>query len=164
MGGVHGSCYIFGGGGIPVTAKQRRFADEYLIDLNATRAYKVAYPGVKRDETARVNGSRLLTNANVRAYVDEQLERISNARVADAREVMEYLTSVMRGQSKAPVVVIEGEGDGVSTARAMDKPPDERERLKAAELVGKRYGLFKENLNLDGALSVVFAGEGELAD
>jgi phage terminase small subunit len=147
-----------------VTAKQRRFADEYLIDANATRAYKAAYLHVKNDGTASAAGTRLLGNVNVRAYVDEQLERISNARVADAREVMEYLTSVMRGQSKAPVVVVEGRGDGVSTARAIDKPPDERERLKAAELVGKRYGLFKENLNLDGALSVVFAGEGELAD
>lgn len=147
-----------------MTAKQRRFADEYLIDANATRAYKAAYLHVKNDGTASAAGTRLLGNVNVRAYVDEQLERISNARVADAREVMEYLTSVMRGQSKAPVVVVEGRGDGVSTARAIDKPPDERERLKAAELVGKRYGLFKENLNLDGALSVVFAGEGELAD
>jgi phage terminase small subunit len=72
-----------------VTEKQKRFADEYLIDCNATRAYKVAYPNVKKDETARVNGSRLLTNANVKNYISEQLEIIKSERVADAQEVME---------------------------------------------------------------------------
>lgn len=55
-----------------LTAKQQRFCDEYLIDLNGTRAYKAAYPSVKKDETARVNASRLLTNANVKAYIQER--------------------------------------------------------------------------------------------
>lgn len=55
-----------------LTAKQQRFCDEYLIDLNGTRAYKVAYPSVKKDETARVNASRLLTNANVKTYIQER--------------------------------------------------------------------------------------------
>lgn len=55
-----------------LTAKRQRFCDEYLIDLNGTRAYKAAYPSVKKDETARVNASRLLTNANVKAYIQER--------------------------------------------------------------------------------------------
>ena len=55
-----------------ITEKQKRFADEWLIDLNGTRAYKAAYPSVKKDETARVNASRLLTNANVKAYIQER--------------------------------------------------------------------------------------------
>lgn len=55
-----------------LTAKQQRFCDEYLIDLNGTRAYKVAYPSVKKNETARVNASRLLTNANVKTYIQER--------------------------------------------------------------------------------------------
>lgn len=57
---------------VKLTAKQQRFCDEYLIDLNGTRAYKVAYPSVKKDETARVNASRLLTNANVKTYIQER--------------------------------------------------------------------------------------------
>lgn len=55
-----------------ITEKQKRFADEWLVDLNGTRAYKVAYPSVKKDETARVNASRLLTNANVKTYIQER--------------------------------------------------------------------------------------------
>ena len=57
-----------------MTEKQKIFADEYLIDLNATRAYRVAYPSVKKDETARANGSRMLTNANVVKYISERMK------------------------------------------------------------------------------------------
>lgn len=57
-----------------MTEKQKRFADEYLIDLNATRAYKAAYPNVKKDITAATNGGRLLRNAEVKNYVDERIK------------------------------------------------------------------------------------------
>ena len=147
-----------------MTEKQKRFADEYLIDCNATRAYKVAYPNIKRDEVARVNGSRLLTNANVKVYIEKQLEKLHNEKTADAKEVMEYLTSVLRGQSEAEIVVIEGNGEGASKARKMKKAPDEKERLKAAELLGKRFGLFKDKLEVDTAVPVVITGEDELED
>jgi phage terminase small subunit len=138
-----------------MTEKQKRFADEYLIDCNATRAYKAAYPNVKKDEVACSNGYRLLRNAEVQTYIDEQLEKLHDENTADAKEVMEYLTSVMRGQSAAEIVVIEGTGDGNSKARRMDKAPDEKERLKAAELLGKRFGLFKDNVNVVGAAPVM---------
>ena len=57
-----------------MTKKQKIFADEYLIDLNATRAYRVAYTPVKKDETARANASRLLSNANVATYISERMQ------------------------------------------------------------------------------------------
>lgn len=147
-----------------LTANQQKFCDEYLIDCNAGRAYKVAYPNIKSDETARANGSRLLTNANVRKYIDEQLEKIHTEKTADAAEVMEYLTSVMRGESSSEVVVVEGIGEGCSRAKTMDKAPDERERLKAAELIGKRYGLFTDKVGIEGAVPIVIAGEENLND
>ena len=137
-----------------MTEKQKRFCDEYLIDLNGTRAYKAAYPSVKSDKTAGANAARLLGNASIRAYIDERLEQLRSERTADAAEVMEYLTAVMRGESKASVVVVEGIGDGCSTARTVDKPPDEKERLKAAELLGKRFGLFTEKVNISGGGTV----------
>ena len=125
-----------------LTEKQQRFCEEYLIDLNATRAYKAVYKNCKKDESARVNGSKLLTNTNIKAYIDEKLEEIHSKNTADAREVIEYLTSVMRGKSEAEIVVVEGMGDGNSKAVKVNKAPDEKERLKAAELLGKRFGLF----------------------
>ena len=132
-----------------MTDKQRKFADEYLIDCNATRAYKAAYPKIKSDEAARVNGCKLLTNTNIKVYIEEQLEKMHNEKIADATEVMMYLTAVMRGETQAEVVVVEGCGDGYSEARTMSKQPDEKERLKAAELIGKRFGIFTDKMKLD---------------
>lgn len=132
-----------------MTEKQRRFADEYLIDCNATRAYKAAYPKIKSDEAARVNGCKLLMNTNIKNYIDEQLEKMHNEKIADATEVMMYLTAVMRGETKSEIVVVEGCGDGFSEARNIDKAPDEKERLKAAELIGKRFGIFTDKMKVD---------------
>ena len=68
--------------------------------------------------------------------------------------MLKYLTSVMRGESVSEVVVVEGEGDGVSSARRVDKAPDERERLRAAELLGKRYALFTDRQELDADMNL----------
>ncbi len=141
-----------------MTEKQKRFCDEYLIDLNGTRAYKAAYPNVKSDKAAGAASARLLGNVSIRAYLDERLEQLHNERTADAAEVMEYLTSVLRGESKASVVVVESVGDGCSEARTITKPPDERERLKAAELLGKRFGLFTDKVNVSGSGVVQIVG------
>lgn len=147
-----------------MTDRQQKFADEYIIDCNASRAYKIAYPNVKKDSVARANGSRLLAKANIKAYIEEKLTEISNKKTAEATEVMEYLTSVLRGQSKASVVVVEGYGDGCSEAKIIEKPPDEKERLKAAELLGRRFGLFTNNVNIGGPIPVVISGGEDLED
>lgn len=147
-----------------MTPKQRKFADEYLIDLNATRAYRSAYTHIKNNDVAQAAGSRLLSNVMVKKYVDEQLEKMNSEKIANVQEVMEYLTAVMRGTSKAEIVVVEGMGEGCSAARRMDKSPDEKERLKAAELLGKRYRMFTDNINLDGGVAVIFSGEDKLEE
>lgn len=132
-----------------MTEKQKRFCDEYLIDCNATRAYKAVYQNVKSDETAKSAASRLLTNVNVKKYIDDRMEELHNEKTADAQEVIEYLTSVLRGESTAQEIVVEGTGDGCSEARTMEKSPSEKERLKAAELLGKRYSLFTDKVETD---------------
>ena len=132
-----------------MTEKQKRFCDEYLIDCNATRAYKAVYQNVKSDETAKSAASRLLTNVNVKKYIDDRMEELHNEKTADAQEVIEYLTSVLRGESTAQEIVVEGTGDGCSEARTMEKSPSEKEKLKAAELLGKRYALFTDKVETD---------------
>ena len=133
-----------------LTDKQKKFIEEYLIDMNGTRAYRAAYPTVKNDETAGAAACRLLKNVKVKKVVDPILESLSSDRVATLEEVLAYLTSVMRGESTAEVVVVEGLGDGCSEARRLKKSPDEKEKLKAAELLGKRYGLFKDKVEVSG--------------
>ena len=67
-----------------MTEKQKLFADEYLIDLNATRAYRAVYKNIKNDGVARRNGSRLLTNADIKKYIDERLAKLHDERTTDA--------------------------------------------------------------------------------
>lgn len=138
-----------------MTPKEKKFADEWLIDCNGTRAYMAAYPNVKNSKSAGVLANKLLAKASVRQYVDEKLAELSSKKIASAQEVMEYLTSVLRGESSAEIVVVEGVGEGCSEARTMQKKPDEKERLKAAELLGKRYGLYTENVNVSGVSTVI---------
>ncbi len=133
-----------------MTEKQKRFADEYLIDLNGTRAYKVAYPKVKNDATAAQAASRMLRNVKVKTYIDEQLEKIHNEKTADAQEVLEYLTAVMRGETESSVLGLCGDG----CQEVLEKPPDEKERLKAAELLGKRYSLFTDKVDLNADMDL----------
>lgn len=140
-----------------MTEKQKIFADEYLIDLNATRAYRVAYPAVKKDETAKSAGSRMLTNVNVKKYINERLEEIHSEKTADAKEVMEYLTAVLRGESRSEEIVVEGLGGGVSKAKTMEKAPSEKDRLKAAELLGKRYSLFTDKVEMEADMELNIA-------
>lgn len=137
-----------------LTEKQKIFCNEYLVDLNATRSYKKAYPNVKKDEVAAVNGNRLLRNANVKAYIEQQLKKIEDESIADATEVMKYLTSVMRNELKEEVVVVEGEGEGCSSAKIVKKDMSAKDRNKAAELLGKRYRLFTEKIEVDGVQQV----------
>jgi phage terminase small subunit len=90
-----------------------------------------------------------LKDDEVQNYIKTKAEEVHNEKIADATEVMMYLTSVLRGESSSEVVVVEGCGDGYSEARKMDKAPDEKEKLKAAELLGKRYGIFTDKVNLN---------------
>lgn len=137
-----------------LTEKQQRFCDEYLIDCNGTRAYKAAYPNCKKDSSADASARKLLGNTRIKTYIEEKLSEISSQKTAEAQEVMEYLTAVMRGESESEIVVVEGCGDGCSEARRIKKAPDEKDRLKAAELLGKRYGLFTDKLNVTGVVPV----------
>lgn len=102
----------------------------------------------------------MLKNVEVKAYIDEQLERLHNEKTADAQEVLEYLTAVMRGQHTEQTLQLVG--DGVQTITDIDVSA--RERLKAAELIGKRYGMFKDNLDVGGSIPVVISGGDELED
>lgn len=125
-----------------MNARQKKFCDEYLIDCNATQA---AIRAGYSPKTAKQIGQENLTKPDLKSYIDEQLERLHNEKTADAQEVLEYLTSVMRGEHTEQTLQLVGEG--VQTIADIDVSA--RERLKAAELIGKRYGMFKDNVNVD---------------
>lgn len=138
-----------------MTEKQKIFADEYIIDLNATRAYKAAYPSVKKDNVASAAASRMLGNVKVKAYIDEQLEKLQSERVADQQEVLEFLTSVMRGEVTEPLLILDGEG----TQRMVMAKPSVSTRKSAAVDLGKRYGLFVDKQEITQRTIEIKVGE-----
>lgn len=124
-----------------LTAKQQRFCDEYLIDLNATQA---AIRAGYSEKNARNIASENLAKPNIKKYIDARMAEKKSSLIADQDEVLKYLTSVLRGESKSTELVVEGTGEGCSEARTIVKEPSEKDRLKAAELLGKRYGIYTE--------------------
>lgn len=125
-----------------LTEKQKLFCENYLMTMNAVDAYLAVYKNCKSRDNASKHASRLLALPHIRAYVDTCLEKAHSNKVADIQEVMEYLTSVMRGETSSEVVMVVGTGEGCSEPCKVSKAPSEKERLKAAELIGKRYALF----------------------
>lgn len=120
-----------------LTEKQKRFADEYIISGNATQAaIKAGYS----KKTANRIGAENLSKPVIKQYVEERLEELKSERTADAQEVLEYLTSVMRGNETEEVLI--GIGEGVQST--VQKEVGAKDRLKAAELLGKRFALFTD--------------------
>lgn len=162
-----------------LTEKQKLFVDEYLIDLNATRAYRDVYPNCKKDSSADAAARKLLGNTRIQEYIKQQLEKIGSEKIADAQEVMEYLTKVMRREMKESVVVTLTKehseyvdtGDGKPRKKTVKEevpqiveiPAKLSDANKAAELLGKRYALFTDKVQAEIVVPK-FEGEDELED
>lgn len=144
-----------------LTEKQKRFADYYIETGNITEAaVKAGYS----KKTARVIGQENLLKPAIKGYIDEKLEAMQDERTASAKEVLEFLTKSMRGEIKEEVIVVEGTGDGTSEARTVKKQIGLRDRIKSAELLGKRYRLFTDKVEVEGVVPVMIVGESELEE
>ncbi len=140
--------------------KQKQFYREYIVDANATQsAIRAGYS----KKTAYSQGQRLLKNVEGKKYLEELMAEKESKLIATQDEVLKYLTSVLRGESQSTEIVVEGCGDGYSEARTILKEPSEKDRLKAAELLGKRYGLYTDKAEVEVVMPV-FGGEDELED
>lgn len=106
--------------------KQRLFCEEYIKTLNATQSYMKIYQCVYN--TAKMSASRLLAKDNVREYIEERLNNVEKSKIADSNEILEFLTSVARGEVKDQL--------GFETSV--------KDRIKACELLAKRYKLFDD--------------------
>lgn len=142
-----------------LNVRQKAFCEYYVASGNATEAaIKAGYS--KR--TAKSIGQRLLTFVDIKKYIDELMQKLESERIASAEEVLQNLTAMMRGEIQEEVVVVEGEGEGVSSARIIKKQVSAKERIKAAELLGKRHALFTDKTKIEGTLPVMIVGEDDL--
>jgi len=124
---------------VALNDKQKLFFREYIVDSNATQA---AIRAGYSKKTAYSQGQRLLKHVEGQKYMQELMAEKEAALIADQDEVLKYLTAVLRGETKASVLA----RDMVGADQVIEKPPDEKERLKAAELLGKRYSLFTDKV------------------
>lgn len=131
-----------------MSLKQQRFADEYIISGNATQAaIKAGYSS----KYANTNASKLLQNTTIKSYIDERLAQLASDKVATQEEVLTYLTSVMRGETQEQTLCSIGElGQEV-----IDIDVGAKDRIKAAELLGKRFRMWTEKVETDTTQTVV---------
>ena len=148
-----------------MTDKQKRFCDEYLIDLNATRAYKTAYPLIKKDETARANGSRLLTYANIKKYIEERMQERQERTEVTQDQVVKELAAIAFAKATDYAEVRDGQVIIKNTTdlsdmmvRAIAGIKEGRngveiklnDKGKALELLGRHLGMFKDRMEVSG--------------
>lgn len=157
-----------------MTEAQKRFCEEYIIDFNATRAYKKAYPNCKKDETAKAAGSRLLTNVNVNTYIQELIEEARERNKITKDMVIEELRKLaffdirklynengalkniqeLDDETAAAISSIETyqEFDGYGADREYvgdTKKVKTYDKKGSLELLGKHLGLFKDKVEIE---------------
>lgn len=138
--------------------KQKAFADYYIESLNATESYAKAYECSYN--TARTNGARLLANANIKKYIDEVMSAKDESRIASQDEILQILTDIARGITEEEVVQFSQLGEELRTTRK----PTIKDRMKASELLGKRYRMWTDKIEADVSQQVIFEGEDMLED
>jgi len=150
-----------------MTAKQQRFCDEYLIDLNATQA---AIRAGYSKNTARQIANENLTKPYIKEYIEKRMAEKEKELIADQDEVMRYLTSVMRREKTESVVVTLNketskyvpDENGTMRKQTVKEEVPQIVRIparlsdsnKAAELLGKAYGIYTEKVELDADMEL----------
>lgn len=137
-----------------LTVKQSKFIDYYIELGNATEAaVKAGYSKKTADVIAAQNLIKL------RKYIDIKMQSKEDARIATQDEVLRFLTSILRNEETEEIIVVEGCGVGESEARKIDKAIAAKDRIKAAELLGKRYGSFEQIIDNSDPIEIILRRE-----
>lgn len=134
---------------VALTVKQQRFADEYIISGNATdAAIKAGYS----KKTAKFIGAENLSKPYLKKYIDDKLEKLQSSKIADQTEILEFLSSVQRGEQTETVTTSKGVIEDVEVSM--------KDRIKAAELLGKRHAMWTEKVDLtSNNINVTIGGD-----
>lgn len=153
-----------------LTIKQKKFADEYIKTGNATQsAINAGYS----EKTARKIGSENLTKPDIKAYIDERMKKLEEEAIADQKEILKGLTRQARREEKEyQVVVIQkpryddnGNFLGMEqTPQIVEIPTQNKDSIKAWELLGKRYQLWTDKVDMTLEVPTIISGDDKLED
>ena len=141
----------------PISKQQRLFADYYIESLNA---YESAIKAGYSESYAKSQSYKLLDNIGIKNYIDERMASKDDYRIASQDEILQILTDIARGITEEEVVQFSQLGEELRTTRK----PTIKDRMKASELLGKRYRLWTDKVEADVRQQVVFEGEDLLED
>lgn len=133
-----------------LTEKQKRFADFYIETNNGTQSYIDAGYKATTRKVAEANARKLLANYSVKKYIEERMAQKDKERIASQDEILMYLTKIMRGEMTEEVPI--GVGKGAQVIEDIDVSA--KDRIKAAELLGKRYAMWTDKQQLEGDISI----------
>ena len=140
-----------------LTLKQKKFADEYIISGNAEKS---ALSAGYSENYSRKQSHKLLANVGIKSYIEERLAELNSEKIADQEEILQYLTSVMRGEHREETLI--GMGQGFQETTYMDVGA--KDRIKAAELLGKRYSMWTDKQELTQRTIEITVGEWDEED
>ena len=140
-----------------LTLKQKKFADEYIISGNAEEA---AIRAGYSEKYARGNAYKLVAFSGIKSYIEERLAELDSEKIADQEEILQYLTSVMRGEHREETLI--GMGQGFQETTYMDVGA--KDRIKAAELLGKRYSMWTDKQELTQRTIEITVGDWDEED
>lgn len=129
-----------------LTERQRRFADEYIKTGNA---YRSCIDDGYSEKYAKARSHDMMENVGIKQYIDERLDAIKSNEIAEQKEILAYLTKVMRGEETDTEVIPVAVGKGIQSIKEVEKRSDTNARIKSAELLGKRYALWTDRHTLN---------------
>lgn len=148
-----------------LTDKQKLVADEYIKTLNRTESYLKYYKNVKNRETARANASRLFNSPEMKEYIEARMKELDEELIADQREILRMLTRAARRQeidyqvvmTKKPSFDENGNFLGIEEKpEVVELPTQNKDSIKAQELLGKRFGMWTDKVDMTADMNIVF--------
>ncbi|MBE7359889.1 terminase small subunit [Staphylococcus epidermidis] len=133
--------------------KQQAFVDEYI---KTGTAYQSAIRAGYSEKYAKSSSHKLLENVGIRAEIDKRMEKLKKDTIADQDEILQYLTSVLRGEVTDQELIPIGIGRGEMEVESLEKRSDTNARTKAAELLGKRYMMWTDKQQIETTATVHF--------
>ena len=141
-----------------LTIKQKKFADEYIKTGNAYQsAINVGY-----SENYAKNATKFLleNNGQISSYIEERMKELESATIADQIEILQFLTRIVRDEEREDVLVNVGNFE----QKIQSMKVSAKDRIKAAELLGKRYGSWTDKVDMTLDVPTIISGADELED